>query len=187
MPWDLRRSCHHRRDLAEIPTNLWISRSPHSSSGPHKSAEGCTVASVSVANADGISRPRSQVTRNALPNKACAAVVPSARMIRGAIATISALSHGKQGLDHHLSRLIVNAPRSARHPFEMFDNVGDVGPRTIDAGLGEAAVEQLSCPHNAQAVQWGAASRRPAIVGAWRGGSCPPRGREFGGCVVIFT
>jgi hypothetical protein len=26
----------------------------------------------------------------------------------------------------------------------MFDNVGDVGPRTIDAGLGEAAVEQLS-------------------------------------------
>jgi hypothetical protein len=65
-------------------------------------------------------------------------------MIRGAIATISALSHGKQGLDHHRSRLVVNAPRSARHPFEMFDNVGDVGPRTIDAGLGEVAVEQLS-------------------------------------------
>ena len=42
-------------------------------------------------------------------------------------------------------------------------------------------------PRNAQAVQRGAASRRPAIVGAGRGGSCPPRGREFGGCVVIFT
>jgi hypothetical protein len=26
----------------------------------------------------------------------------------------------------------------------MFDDVGDVGPRSIDAGLGEAAVEQLS-------------------------------------------
>jgi hypothetical protein len=62
------------------------------------------------------------------------------------------LEPGKAGLDLHRSRLAVTAPRTARHPFEMFDDVGDVGPRSIDAGLGKAAVKQLSRRSNKPAT-----------------------------------
>jgi hypothetical protein len=64
--------------------------------GRTQSAEARTVASAWGADADGTNRPRSLVTRNALPNKACAAVAPSTTMIRGATAATSALSQGKQ-------------------------------------------------------------------------------------------
>ena len=46
--------------------------------------------------------------------------------------------------DLHRARLAVNAPRAARHPFEMLDRVGDVGPGAVDPGLFHAAVEQFA-------------------------------------------
>ena len=70
-------------------------------------------------------------------------MAPGATMIRGATAAISASSQGKQA-SISTARLAVDAPRSARHPFEILDDVGDVGPRSIDPGFGEATVEQLS-------------------------------------------
>src|SRR5215211_429365 len=40
--------------------------------------------------------------------------------------------------------LAVDAPGTARHPFEMLYRVGDVGLAALDARLDEAAVEQSS-------------------------------------------
>src|SRR5215469_4371798 len=73
-----------------------ISRRRVSSSGARSRADGCTVASAHGASAKGTSRPRSRFTRKCFPNKACAAVAPSATTIRGLTTLISASSHGKQ-------------------------------------------------------------------------------------------
>jgi hypothetical protein len=48
------------------------------------------------------------------------------------------------GLDFDRSRFAVNPPGSPRHPFEMLHDIGYVCTTPIDAGLDEAAVEQLA-------------------------------------------
>src|SRR5215471_14140014 len=47
-------------------------------------------------------------------------------------------------LDFDRSRLAVDPPRATRHPFEMLDHIGHIGPASIDIDLDEAAVEQLT-------------------------------------------
>src|SRR5437763_6189566 len=50
----------------------------------------------------------------------------------------------KAGLDFDRARFAVNAPRTARHPFEMFDDIGDVSLLAVDPRLHETAVQQPS-------------------------------------------
>ena len=65
--------------------------------------------------------------------------------MRGATTRISAFEPGKASLDFDRARLAVNAPRPTRHPFEMLDDIGDIGLCPVEPGLGQTAVEQLSC------------------------------------------
>src|SRR5262252_10150192 len=41
------------------------------------------------------------------------------------------------------ARLAVNAPRPARHPFEVFYDIGDIGLPPVDSRFNQALVEQL--------------------------------------------
>src|SRR5690242_14837811 len=48
----------------------------------------------------------------------------------------------KAGFDLDRTRLAVDTARSARHPFEVLDDIGDVGLPAIDPGFLQAAVQQ---------------------------------------------
>ncbi len=82
-------------------------------------------------------------SRKALPNRACAAVAPSATTICGLTTLISASSQESKPR-FRPRRVCWNAPRSARHPFEVFDNIGDVGLPAVDPCLDKTAVQQPS-------------------------------------------
>ena len=120
--------------------NRSISRRRVSSSGARSKAEGCTVASAQGEGAKGTSRPRSRVTRKALPHSACAERHDDLRFDDADLG----LEPGKAGLDFDRARFAVNAPRAARHPFEVFDHIGDIGLLAVDPRLHETAVQQPS-------------------------------------------
>ena len=79
-----------------------------------------------------------------MPNSACAAVAPSATTTCGCHDADFGLEPRKAGLDFDRARFAVNAPRAARHPFEVLDDIRDVGLRAVDSRLDKAAVEQFA-------------------------------------------
>ena len=79
-----------------------------------------------------------------MPNKARAAVAPSATVSGGRISASSCCSHQRQAAISPPFGLVVDSALAAADELEMLDRVGDVGALPVDAGLGQRAVEELA-------------------------------------------